>query len=330
MVSMFYFLMLPLLIRGQNSFWDKHYITYSIENDFYRTETIKNLIEEMEINSLEIEYTRPGKGDIQFYFTNFMLDNNILGIAQPPDGGLVTIIRPAVRRRQANMSKVIQHEFAHALGLDHSNNNQSSMYPIYMNGSSFLQADKDKLNELYKCRYDSVTLLNDRTYMKFKGRHYERIDLDRDSIFKNKTWHPSIFKVNAMYRNNSYFVISNNFKYFEYNNSLQLIKEGYIRDIFPNINGIISAVLNLRNGSIICFLESGDIWHDGVVSNPNIFNFLPRGIIQGAFSTFNRIYLVAKDYIYTYDENFNFITQNRLCDHPKFQKVHCCNRYSNH
>lgn len=325
---LFYFFMLPLLVRSQISFWDKHYITYSVENDFHLTKTINDAIKEMEINTLELENVNPGKGDIKFYFVNYLRDE-ILGTAEPPDGGKITIDRNKMRNININISKVIQHEFAHALGLDHSTDNNSIMFTDYMQGASFLKTDKDKLNELYKCRYDSVTLLDDKTYIKFKGSNYEIMNFSTESITKNKVWHPSIFKVNAMYKNNTYFIIANNFEYYKFNQSMHLIKEGYIRDIFPNIDGIISAVLTLRNGSIICFFEDGDISFDGLKVDKNLFEILPKDIIQGAISTFNRIYLIVKDYIYTYDEDFMFITQTRLCDHPKFRKIHCCNGYSN-
>ena len=322
MIPIIYFLLYPLLVKSQLSFWNKHYLTYSVENDFHWSEKIKEAIQEWDIHTLEIENVQQGKGDIKIYFENELPDY-VIGQAWQPEEGILKINRKEINK--FNVTKVIQHEFGHTLGLQHSKNPNSIMFSVYDDNQKLLKSDKEKLNELYKCRYDSVTLLNSQTYLKFKGKNYERIDLNTEYTTQDKVWHPAITKVNFMYRNITYFIISND-KYFEFNHTMHFIKEGSVRDIFPNILHNISSVLTLRNGSLICFHEDGHIWHN----NAEIFfQNLPNGKIQGAFADDNYIYLVIKDYIYTYDENFLFVKRHRLCNDPKLGQIHCCNDYSN-
>lgn len=305
--------------------WHKHYLTYSVENitDLNLT-CLNNGIHEWQVPSLEIVRVGRGKGDIKIYFKNFT-SNHILGTAFFPPIGQINLNQEI---ENIYVCRTIQHEFGHALGLQHSRENSSIMYPLFLSPFIGIQeSDKKNLNDLYTCRYDSVTLLNFQTYLKFKGRQYERIDLNTGYSTKDVLWHSSIFRVNTMYRNSSYVIISEN-KYYEFNNSMHFINEGNIDLKFPNITRSIQAVLTLKNGTIIAFLEDNYLWYNNVQNYQNLFKVFPEGKIQGAFSTLNSIVLIVKDYMYLYDDNFNFVEKTRMCDRPLYQELHCCNQYS--
>lgn len=314
-----------LFTQAKISLWNKHYITYSVENDIHNTKIINDGIKEWDIHSLELKHVNPGQGDIKFYFKNLSL--NVLGVSEGPGKGIITITK---NESSINVTKIIQHEFGHALGLQHSKNENSLMFWAYASYQQILESDRQKLNELYKCRYDSVTLLNAYTYLKFKGSFYERIDLNTEDTTQDKIWHPNITKVTSMYRNNSHYIIVSNHKYFEFNNNMQFQEEGSMLEKIPNISYNILAILTLKNGTIICFFENKYIlYKNAVVKYQNLFKIFPEGAIQGAYSDYMYIYLISKDYLFKYDENFNFINQSRLCDHSKLKKIHCCNTYSN-
>lgn len=326
---MIYFLLYifinPLFIQAKISLWNKHYLTYSVENDFYKTKIIKEAIEEWNISSLELQQVGKGQGDIKFYFKN--LSPNVLGISEGPGKGIVTITKNS---SGINITKIIQHELGHALGLQHSENDKSLMFWAYAPYQQILESDRQELYELYKCRYDSVTLLNAYTYLKFKGRYYARIDLNTEYTTNDKMWHPHITKVTSMYRNNSHYIILSDNKYFEFNNTMQFEKEGSIFEKIPDISYNISAVLTLRNGTMIYFFENEYIWYkNAVLKFHTLFKIFPKSAIQGAYSDYVYIYLISKDYIFKYDEHFNFINFSRLCDDAKLNKIHCCNKYSN-
>lgn len=304
------------------SLWNKHYITYSIENDTYNPKMLNEAIKEWDISPvLEFEQTEQGQGDIKIYFKPLL---NSVGLSYPPKVGIIVINSNI---SDINISQVVQHEFGHALGLKHSIDLKSIMHHTLVPRMQILKSDKQQLEELYRCRYDSVTLLNGYTYLKFKGRHYERIDLNTEYSTSDMIWHPSITKVIAMYRDGNYFILSDN-QYFEFNDTMQFVKEGFIMDKFPNISDDISAVLTLKNGTIMCFLKHKRIWYNNLLNYSDLFQEFPKSSIQGAYSDFNFIYLVSKDDIYMYDENFNFLNKTRLCDDFQLRKIHCCNNYS--
>lgn len=315
-----------LSFLASTELWYKHYLTYSIENNTDLNLTcLDNGIREWQVPYLEMARVEKGKGDIKIYFKNFT-SSHILGIAFYPPNGKIILNQEI---DNIHVCRTIQHEIGHALGLQHSKENSSIMYPLSLSPFTGIQeSDKKNLNDLYICRYDSVTLLNYHTYLKFKGRKYKRIDLNTGYTTENFLWHPSIFRVNAMYRNNSYIIISGN-KYYEFNSSMQFISEGNVHTKFPTITHSIQAVLTLKNGSIIAFLEGNHIWYNNVQYYQNLFKVFPKGNIQGAFSTLSSIVLTVKDYMYLYDENFNFIGKRRMCDRFLYKKLHCCNQYSN-
>lgn len=315
-----YFCIQPLLIQAD--LWNKHFITYSVENDVYDPKIIKEAVKAWDIApTLEFEPTEQGKGDIKIYFKPL---SDSVGLSYPPKVGIIVINSNV---SNTSIPQIIQHEFGHALGLKHSKNSKSIMRHTLVPNMRILKSDKRNLNKLYKCRYDSVTLLNDYTYLKFKGRYYERIDLNTNYTGNDTIWN-FITKVTAMYRDDNYFIISDN-KYFEFNHTMEFVREGSVEEKFPNISSSILAVLTLKNGTIICFLENKYIWYkNAAVEYHNLFKVFPKSVIQGAYSYFNFIYLVSRDDIYIYDEDFNFISKTRLCDDPQLSKVHCCNKYS--
>lgn len=318
---LFYFFIQPFFIEA--SLWNKHFITYSIENDLYDPTIINKAIQEWDIKpTLEFKLVERGKGDIKIYFKPL---SESVGLAYPPPTGVI-IINSNVS--ESYVPQIIQHEFGHALGLKHSMHDGSIMGHTVVPDMHILQSDKQNLHEMYRCRYDSVTLLNGYTYLKFKGRFYERIDLNTNYTSNDTVWN-FITKVTAMYRDDNYFIISDN-KYFEFNNTMQLVREGSIAEKFPNISSSILAVLTLKNGTIICFLENKYIWYNkNVEMYQHLFQAFPESPIQGAYSDFNFIYLVSRDDIYMYDEDFNFLAKKRLCDDSLLRTIHCCNDFSN-
>lgn len=342
------FLLFLLYNLANSNLWSKRHLTYSIENDTEYTTQIDASVREWYVPSLEIKKTDHGKGDIKIYFlTNISILN--LGLTSRPQNGTIYLNQNLITKD--NIPKVIQHEFGHALGLNHSYNNSFSvMIPIYQLTNYITKTDLNNLNKLYKCRYDSVTLLNYQTYLKFYGTHYDRIDINTHHISDDVVWYPfreklhveqrviphPITKVTAMYRNNTYYIISNN-KYFEFNNTLYFIREGYINDLFPhsthNLDPYfkmnIQAVLTLRNSSIIAFFDNGYIWYDGIFMKQYMFNPYPDDVIQGAYEIFNKnIILTVKDYNYIYDKNFTFISKRKLCHTKILKNIHCCNKFS--
>lgn len=317
---LFYFFIQPLFIEA--SLWNKNFITYSIENDHYNSTIINKAVQEWDISpTLEFKLVERGKGDIKI---NFNPLSESVGVAYPPPVGVIIIDSNI---SESYIPQIIQHEFGHALGLKHSANDESIMRHTFVPHMHILQSDKQNLNEMYRCRYDSVTLLNGYTYLKFKGRFYERIDLNTNYVSNDTVWN-FITKVTAMYRKDNYFILSDN-KYFEFNDTMHFVREGSIAEKFPNISSSILAVLTLKNGTLVCFLENNYIWYNkNLEMHQNLFQVLPESPIQGAYSDFNYIYLISKDDIFMYDEDFNFITQTRLCEDSVLRTIHCCNDYS--
>lgn len=335
----FYLLLHSLLVNAETendvALWSKHYITYSVENEFNNTNDIINAINEWNIEPiLEFKHVPQGQGDIKFYVVDD-LPNNVSGRSNYPELGKIRINR-LVYTFGLNATKTYQHEFGHALGMHHSDNNQSIMYYKPTDIEKFLlESDKELLKEFYECRYDSVTLLNDQTYFVFRGRFYKRIDLNTEDITNDTLWHPNITTVNTMYSNNSrYFIIQDN-TYYQFDMFMKFEKTGHVREIFPPIKRKVTSVLNLNNGTFIYFLKDDHIWHNNVeyrqqynTRNRRIYSTYPLDDIQGSYVKANKIYLVSKDDIYHYDKNFNFIRKTQVCYHPKISKVHCCNKYS--
>lgn len=329
----FYLSLHSILVKTQAvedfSLWSKHYITYSIENKFNNTNDIINAINEWNIEPiLEYKHVPQGQGDIKFYVVDD-LPINVSGRAQYPELGRIRMNRVAYLYKEINITKVYQHEFGHALGMKHSSNNHSVMYYKHGPHLQILESDKELLKELYKCRYDSVTLLNGQTYLKFIGRYYKRIDLDTENIGNDTLWHPSITKVTTMYRNNSRYFIIQDKTYYQFDMFLKFEKSGHVREISPNIKRNVTSILTLNNGTIIYFLENNYIWHNNVERRQRFNIRYPENDIQGSYSKADKIYLVSKDDLYVYNENFKFLNKTRLCDDPKLSKIHCCNIYSN-
>jgi hypothetical protein len=322
MFTILYVLLCPILTDA--SFWPSYYITYSIENDTKFTDYIIKAIESLNITSLQLNRVKRGKGDIKIYFASHFPDYK-LGEATFIKSIKITLNQKTVDRN--SISPVVQHEMLHALGIYHNeNDNTSIMYPIFLPTIQYLKnTDLMQLDELYRCSYDAVTLLNHQTYLKFRGNKYERIDLNTGYL-TNGNLHPSIYKVSAMYRNKTYIIIVDS-KYYEFNYDLQFIKSGNKKEKFPNIKYKITAVLTLRNNSIIAFLKNKKyIWYNNQIHLQNIFKIIPTGAIRGAYLFQNQtVALTARNYIYKYDKNFKFIHKQRLCETDILNHIHCCN-----
>lgn len=334
----FYLFVHSLLVNTQAdddvALWSKHYITYSVENEFNNTNDIINAVNEWNIEPiLEFKHVPQGQGDIQFYVVND-LPNNVSGRATYPEVGKIKINR-LIYAIGLNATKIYQHEFGHALGMHHSDNNQSILYFSTSVETYLLESDKELLKEFYRCRYDSVTLLNDQTYFAFRGRYYTRIDLNTEDITNDTLWHPNITTVTTMYRNNSRYFIIQDKTYYQFDIFMTFEKTGHVQEIFPPIKRKVTSVLNFNNGTFIYFLKDNHIWHNNVeyrqkynTRNSRTFSRYPLDDVQGSYVKANKIYLVSKNYLYHYDKNFNFIRKTQLCYSPKVSKIHCCNNYS--
>lgn len=327
MFSVYLISLFSCIFLSYAELWHKHYLTYSIENNTHLNLTYLNeKIREWQVPSLEIMRVEKEKGDIKIYFINFKSDH-ILGIAFFPPSGKIYINQQI---EDIFVYRTIQHEFGHALGLKHTQNSLSIMYPLSLSPFPGIQeSDKKILHDLYKCRYDSVTLINFYTYLKFRGRKYDRIDFDTGYTTNDTLWHPSIKKVNAMYRSHNSYVIISEKKFYNFNFRMKFINEGDVKKIFPGITRNIQAVLTFNNGNIIAFLEDKYVWYNNSQNYQHIFKVFPDSIIQGAFSTLNSIILISLDYMFLYDLKFNFIKKFRMCDKPLYKRVHCCNEHSN-
>lgn len=328
----FYFCLRCILSQTQpsepHSLWTKHYLTFSVENDFNNTEEIKNAIKEWDLAPvLEFEHVPQGQGDIKFYFVD-TLPNNVSGRGQYPEQGEIRINRLLYNMPEMNKTKVYQHEFAHALGMRHSSSYYSIMYFTSNPYRKILENDKRLLKEYYKCRYDSVTLLNNQTFIKFRGRYFEMIDLQTENVTNGTLWHPFITKVTTMYSNNSHYYIIQDEKYYQFNTSLQFEKMGLTHELLPNFRHNLSSILTLQNGTMIYFLEGYYIWYKNVERYQNFNRIFPQSFIQGSFVDAGKMYLFSKDDLYVYNENFRLLNKTRVCDDPKLSKIHCCNNYS--
>lgn len=329
---LFYFFLHPLLLKSQRlepySLWCKHYLTYSIENDFNNTEEIKKAVQEWDISPiLEWEHVPQGQGDIKFYFVD-TLPNNVSGRGMLPELGIIKINRLVYNISDINITKVYQHEFGHALGMQHDPYYFSIMYFIHTPFRKILKHDKRWLKEYYKCRYDSVTLLSNQTFVKFRGRYFEMLDLQTENVSNGTLWHPSITKVTTMYRKNNHYYIIQDKKYYKFDMSLQFKKMGRINEILPNFAHNLSSVLTLQNGSMIYFLEGNYTWYGNIERYQRFNGIYPKSFIQGSYWDTDKIYLFSKDDLFVYDENFKLLNKTRICDDAKLSKIHCCNKYS--
>lgn len=301
---------------GACHLWTRHHLTYSMENDTYDPALLREAVDEWDISPvLQFEPVPRGRGNVKFYFRPL---RDSVGLGYPPESGLAIIHSNLTEQ---NVTKIIQHEFGHALGLRHSQNGESIMRSTLVSDMRILPSDRHALRELYRCRYDSVTLLNGYTYLKFRGKRYDRIDLHTGESTHDAVWHPSITKVTAMYRDRQHYVIVSEQSYFEWDAAMQFVSEGAVSDKFPNLSHPLSAVLTLRNGTILPLLTQPSD------ARPP-FRELPPTPLQGAFADFHHIYLVSRDDLYRYDENFRLLSKTRLCDDERFSPLHCCNDYS--
>lgn len=310
------------------STWNKHYITWSQENGPNDT-TVEDAVRMWDIGpSLQLVRVNPGEGDIKITFKSMRPE--IFGQAYPPDHpnrGQVFINENISKEY---LSYTLQHELGHSLGLDHYAN--SVMEP-YVGGPDVTfpmrnvsRADLDRLAEMYDCGFDSVALINYRTYLVFRGSHYKRMDYPSRDTTDDALWLPAITRVDAMYRNGSsgdYYIVSND-AFYVFDGLMRWTGvRGELKTLFPNVgDDRVDAVLTYRNGS--AFAVHDRHLSDGVreTSLRLVFTpFVPHAKIKGAYETWDgKTVLVDDTHNWIYDETGRLSKRVPLCT----IKIHCC------
>ncbi|GIX78180.1 hypothetical protein CDAR_508901 [Caerostris darwini] len=87
------------------------------------------------IEPLEFARVDPGKGDINIYFKT-MTNEHVMGYAHYPEEGKV-FINDKLKPNQ--VFYVLQHELGHALGSTHDVNQNSTMFPYFLDQAVLLK-----------------------------------------------------------------------------------------------------------------------------------------------------------------------------------------------
>lgn len=307
------FLYLFSSIVGIESIWDKHYLTWSLENGTNYSE-IQDAITMWNVSPLEFARVEPGKGDIKIYFAP--LKSYILGQAYPPPHGGVYINEKA---STTDVFYIVQHEIGHALGLKHFGN--SIMQPIFTE-RNVSEREIDKIKHLYGCSFNSATLINFDTYLVFQGSRYARFGINSNVISSDNLWIPFVKHVDAMYRKpfDSNYVLISNDKYYELTFDLKFAAQGSLDRLFPNVM-YVDTVLPFPNGTLYVIENLNVYIDDRKMDLRHVFKpRVPRVPVKGAFFEKNgRISLLDDRFRYIYDSNFSFVERRPLSE----MKIHC-------
>lgn len=301
------------LIVGIESIWDKHYLTWSLENGT-NNGSIRDAIAMWNIKPLEFARVEPGKGDIKIYFAP--LKSYILGQAYPPPHGDIYINEKA---SPTEVFYIVQHEIGHALGLKHFGN--SIMQSIFTE-ANVSEQEIVRIRQIYGCSFNSATLLNYDTYLMFQGSYYARFGVNSKLISSDKLWIPFVTHVDAMYRKpfSSNYVLISNDKYYELTFDLKFAGQGPLKQLFPNVT-YVDTVLPFPNGTLYVIENLNIYIGDYKMDLRHVFKpRVPRVPIRGAFFDKNgQISLLDDQFRYIYDSNFRFIKRRPLSE----MKIHC-------
>lgn len=304
------------LIIGAESLWDKTYLTWSLENGTNH-KFLNDAIAMWNVYPLEFARVERGKGDIKIYFSP--LKETHLGFASYPNDPYPGDVHINDKAAPRDVFYIIQHELGHALGLSHYNN--SLMEPLF-SGKNVSDNDRKKISDLYKCHFDSVTLLNFQTYIVFQGASYKILELSTQDYSAGRIWFPFIKNVDSMFRNLSsgnYIIISNDI-YHEYDSNMKFIKQNYVNMLFPNVQ-YVDAVLTLRNRKVYVF-ENRNVYIDNSskIDIRKLFWPIPNIPIRGAYEMLNGDIVLVDDKLnYIYSKKFRFKRIEKLCKN----KIHC-------
>jgi hypothetical protein len=177
--------------------WQKLAVTYKIQN--WSEPFTEQLIKQFFQNSiqvwtknvnLQITESRSNSGDINIYFTEQDGPSNILGYAFFPENGDIFFdsaedwtVTSSLATERTYFGWVAAHELGHALGLPHSENRRSIMFPYYsstvkkpshydINNLKALYGEASLNNSIF-CKGDSIdALLNIDGNIVIKGDQY--------------------------------------------------------------------------------------------------------------------------------------------------------------
>lgn len=323
-----YILAIIPFCESVHTIWNKHYITWSLENlvtcDRERAATA---VQKWNVAPIKLEMSPDGvKGNLEIIFKDLNSNRTnssyqILGYTYMPGDSRWGSIYIEKSLDPSTMFYTLQHEVGHALGLQHYNH---SIMETYFTPKNVSIRDKYKIFQLYNCSFDSVSLINDYTYFVFQGSYYKRIDTHTQEITTDTLWFSSEIKyIDAMYRNpiGHYILISGD-TFYELDAALKWIRRGKIKHLFQIHIKRVHAVLVLRNNQMFIITRKKVYTHGKRTQLRKQFHYnVPKPPIKGAYQKSNGdIVLIDFFNMWIYNRTFHFQRKEPLCQIP----IHCC------
>lgn len=305
------FVLLLPLVMGQ---WTRNFLTWSVFNETARSPVFEEAVAEWQIEPLTLKRVSPEeKADIRIRLVRFNRDD-LLGYAFGPPSGDIHV-RADLENEPYRLYGVIQHEFGHALGLKHDSHPTSVMNPVF-GGNNVSAHDLGVLRDLYKCVYDSVTLLNGHTYLVFTGSRYRR--WDRETGHRTQGPTPLLLShIDVMYRNRSgRYILTSDRTFYEFDDRMHIVDSGPLNRYFPFVTGPVNAVLAFRNDTTYVFSKRF-VYEDGGRRHriEEIFRPTPRTPVRGAYldSLRRQLVLVDDTHEWFYDLDRTYGGRRNVC-----------------
>ncbi|GIY41443.1 uncharacterized protein CDAR_23451 [Caerostris darwini] len=121
--------LLKNMLVNSNPTLNKNCLAWSLVNGTNYS-FLHDVLEMWNIEPLEFVRVDPGKGDTNIYF-KIMTNEHVMGYAHYPEEGKV-FINDKLKPNQ--IFSVLQHELGHPLGLTHDVNQNSTMFPYFLEG----------------------------------------------------------------------------------------------------------------------------------------------------------------------------------------------------